>query len=99
MKHSKTPVYENHKEVLLEQDNWSRCVGKVVHHPQNISAIDLQNEIIIASREIYSLKRLLGTCIKKRGMERILFIGEYFWQKSVRSDLRKDIKYIKTLIK
>ena len=94
-----TPVYENHKEVLLEPDNWSRCVGKVVHHPQNISAIDLQKEIIIASREIYSLKRLLGTCIKKRGMERILFIGEYFWQKSVRSDLRKDIKYIKTLIK
>lgn len=90
-----TPVYESHKQDLLDKGNWSRCIGKVVHKPKNISAIDLQKEIIIASRSIYSFKRLIGTVFTKKGMEKLLFIGEYFWQKNVRKELKKDIKYIK----
>lgn len=89
-----TPVYESHKDSLLEDGNWSRCIGKVVHHPKNISAVDLQKEIIIASKTIYSFKRLMEALFKKRGVERTLFIGEYFWQKDVRRDLKKDLKYI-----
>lgn len=91
-----TPVYETHKDNLIESDNWSRCIGKVVHFPKNISAVDLQKEIIIASRKIYSVKRLVNSVFFKQGMERILFIGEYFWQKDLRKSLRKDLKYIKS---
>lgn len=60
-----TPVYESHKNVLIEDGNWSRCTGKVVHYPKNISAVDLQKEIIIASRTFYSFKRLISAIIKK----------------------------------
>ncbi len=93
-----TPVYESHKKDLLDEGNWSRCVGKVVHKPQNISAVDLQKEIIIASRKIYSFKRLVNAVFTKKGIEKLLFIGEYFWQKNVRKELKKDIKYIEKLM-
>lgn len=89
-----TPVYATHKEKLLD-NNWSRCVGKVVHYPKKISPYDLQMEIIFASKKIYSFKRLLKTIVQKRGIERILFVGEYFWQKSIRQELRRDLKYLK----
>ena len=85
-----TPVYETHKEELLHQD-WSKCTGNVVHHPKNISAYDLQQEIIIASRKIYSWKRLLQALVQKRGLERILFVGEFFWQQDVRRRLKKEL--------
>jgi radical SAM superfamily enzyme YgiQ (UPF0313 family) len=89
-----TPVYETHKDKLIHTD-WSKCVGNVVHYPENISPYDLQKEIIYASQKIYSLKRLLSTIFKKRGIERILFIGEFFWQKSVRADLKKELPFLK----
>lgn len=89
-----TPVYETHKDSLLEKDNWARCVGKVVHYPKEISPIELQKEIIIASKKIYSIKRLLNAVFHKRGIERILFMGEFFWQAYVRNDLKRDLKYI-----
>lgn len=92
-----TPVYETHKNDLLESGNWSRCVGKVVHKPANISACDLQKEIISASKKIYSFKRLAAAVIKKRGLERILFIGEYLWQRDVRRSLKRDLKYIRAI--
>lgn len=92
-----TPVYQTHKEYLFDNGDWSRCVGKVVHYPKNLSPADLQKEIIIASRQIYSFKRLLKAIIFKRGLERILFIGEYLWQKDVRRDLRKDLNYLNQL--
>ena len=90
-----TKVYETHKADLLQPIDWSRCIGKVVHKPKNISAIDLQKEIIIASKTIYSFKRLIQAIFTKKGTERVLFIGEYFWQKDVRKELRKDISIIK----
>ncbi|MFV0528203.1 MAG: B12-binding domain-containing radical SAM protein [Lachnospiraceae bacterium] len=90
-----TKVYEAHKETLLEQDNWSRCVGKVVHYPQNISPVDLQKEIMIASSRIYSFKRLVSKAITSRGIERLLFAGEFFWQYSVRRELTKDLIYLR----
>ena len=85
-----TPVYDTHKDKLLHTD-WSKFNGNVVHFPENITPSQLQNEIIIASKNIYSVKRLFEAIFKKRGIDRILFIGEYFWQKSVRKDLKKEI--------
>ncbi|MBO5265803.1 MAG: B12-binding domain-containing radical SAM protein [Ruminiclostridium sp.] len=91
-----TPVYDTHKDKLIDND-WSRCIGKVVHYPEKISPYDLQKEIIYASSHIYSFKRLLSALFKKRGLERILFIGEFFWQMSVRSDLKKELPWLKEI--
>ncbi|UOO37562.1 B12-binding domain-containing radical SAM protein [Oscillospiraceae bacterium CM] len=91
-----TPVYETYQARLLDLD-WSRCVGKVVHYPKNISPYDLQKEIILASRRIYSIKRLFEAITTMRGNERLLFIGEYFWQKNVRKNLLRDLPYLKKI--
>ncbi len=91
-----TPVYDTHKDKLID-GNWSRCTGKVVHYPEKISPYALQKEIIYASSHIYSFKRLVSAVFKKRGLERILFIGEYFWQKSVRSDLKRELPRLKEI--
>lgn len=91
-----TPVYETHQNKLIHRD-WSKYNGSVVHYPEKISPYDLQKEIVIASKKIYSFRRLLRTIIYKRGLERALFIGEYFWQKSVRADLRRELPYLKSL--
>ena len=72
-------------------------MGKVVHYPEKISPYRLQKEIITASKMIYSPKRLIGALIKKRGVERILFMGEFFWQKSVRKDLKRELPYLKEI--
>lgn len=89
-----TPVYETHKPKLIHTD-WSKYNGNVVHYPEKISPYDLQREIILASRKIYSFKRLLQSIFCKRGLDRILFVGEYFWQNSVRDDLKKELPFLK----
>lgn len=89
-----TPVYETHKSKLIHTD-WSKYNGNVVHYPENISPYDLQQEIIIASRKIYSFKRFLRAVFCKRGLDRILFVGECFWQKSVRADLKRELPFLK----
>lgn len=89
-----TRVYETHKDRLLHTD-WSKCIGNVVHYPDHISPCALQQEIISASKKIYSFKRLISALFKLRGIDRILFIGEYFWQKSVRKDLRQELPLLK----
>ena len=92
-----TPVYETHKDQLLEKDNWARCTGKVVHRPQKLSPIELQKEIITASKRIYSFPRLVQAILRKRGLDRILFMGAYCWQMSVRQDLRRDIRCLRKI--
>jgi hypothetical protein len=56
----------------------------------------LQEEIIHASRIIYSFKHLLRAIFAWRGLERMLFIGEYFWQKSVRRRLKSELPYLRS---
>lgn len=92
-----TPVYETHKDCLIDKEDWSRCIGKVVHYPKNMTPAELQREIIIASAEIYSVKRLISAILHKRGLERILFMGEFFWQKNVRKRLKKELPYLEEL--
>lgn len=92
-----TPVYETHKDALIETDGWSRCVGKVVHRPKLLSPCELQQEIIDASRAIYAPRKLASAIFRKHGVERILFIGEYFWQRSVRADLRRDMARLREM--
>lgn len=89
-----TPVYETHKDKLLFND-WTKCNGSVVHYPESIKPTELQNEIIIASSQIYSIKRLFNAIFTKKGVEKVLFVGEFFWQKSVRSRLKKEMVALK----
>lgn len=93
-----TPVYEENKDRLIHED-WSKYNGNVVHFPAYISPAELQQEIIIASSKIYSFRRLMSAIFCKRGMNRKLFIGEFFWQKSVRSDLKREMRDLKLLDK
>lgn len=91
-----TPVYEANKDRLIHR-NWSKYNGNVVHYPKNISPYDLQQEIIYASKKVYSVKRLFRALFHEKGINKVLFIGEYFWQKSVRSDLKHELPYLKSL--
>lgn len=91
-----TPVYDTHKDKLIHRD-WSKYNGNVVHYPEKISPYDLQLEVIHASRKIYSFKRLIQAILHKRGIERLLFVGEYFWQKGVREDLKAQLPYLKEM--
>lgn len=93
-----TPVYDTHKDSLISTRDWSRNTGKVVHYPKNMSPADLQREVIIASEKIYSFRRLIGAIFRKRGIERILFIGEYFWQREIRKDMKKELPYLEALV-
>ena len=91
-----TPSYEAHKDRLIHTD-WSKYNGNVVHFPENISPYDLQMEIIHASRKIYSRKRLLQTIFREKIDAKLMFIGEYFWQKSVRAELKKELPSLKSV--
>jgi len=86
-----TPFFEKNKHLLIHQ-NWDKYSGNVVHYPKNIAPDDLQKEIIIASKKIYSFKRLIYAVFRYRWINKVLFIGEYFWQKSMRKELEKEIK-------
>lgn len=90
-----TPSYEQHKDELIDESRWDRCTGSVVHYPRHMTASQLQMEIIRASSKIYSLPRLAKALVCKKGMERTLFVGEFFWQASIRRDLRRELAYLR----
>ncbi len=89
-----TPVYEKNKDRLLHED-WSKYNGNTVHYPKNMTPYELQLEQIKASRRIYSFRRLLGALLHEDWLHKLLFAGEYFWHMSVRSDLKKELPYLK----
>lgn len=85
-----TPAFEQYKDELLHTD-WEKCVGNVVHRPRNISARQLQREIIECSKTYYSWRRLLSALVHERGIDRVLFLGEFFWQMSERARMRCEL--------
>jgi hypothetical protein len=89
-----TPVYETNKDKLLHK-NWAKYNGNVVHFPKRISPFELQLENIHASEKIYSVKRLVEALILDDWTHKLLFVGEFFWQKSVRDGLKRDLPYLK----
>jgi radical SAM superfamily enzyme YgiQ (UPF0313 family) len=91
-----TPFYEANKHILIHQ-NWEKYNGNVVHYPKNIKPDELQLEIIAASRKIYSFKRLFHALFYYKWINKILFIGEYFWQINFRNELRKELAYLRRL--
>lgn len=91
-----TPVYDTHKDSLIHE-NWDKYNGNVVHYPKNIKPSQLQKEIINASAKIYSIKRLLYAIIHYKWINKMLFIGEFFWHKSIREELREELPYLKSL--
>lgn len=89
-----TPVYERNKDRLLHED-WAKYNGNTVHYPKNMTPYELQMEHIKASREIYSFRRLLWALLHEDWLHKLLFAGEYFWHMSVRSDLKKELPYLR----
>lgn len=89
-----TRAYENNRDRLIHTD-WSRYLGHVVHYPSHISPADLQQEMIDASRRVYSLPRLAARMIRPAGKSRLLFAGEVLWQHSVRQQLRRELPYLR----
>ena len=91
-----TPAYEKNKDRLIHQD-WSKYTGNVVHYPTKISPYDLQREIILAITKIYSVKRLFSALFTEKWYYKILFIGEFFWQRSIRANLKRELPFLKNL--
>lgn len=89
-----TPAYEANKDRLLHR-NWAKYNGNTVHYPKNMTPYELQLEQIEASKRIYSVKRLIKAVIFEDWVHKVLFIGEFFWHMSTRSDLKKELKYLK----
>ncbi|KUO61445.1 MAG: radical SAM protein [Gracilibacter sp. BRH_c7a] len=91
-----TLVYDQNKDLLIHQ-NWEKYDGNVVHYPKNIKPHELQQEIITASRKIYSVKKLIHAILHYKFINKVLFIGEFFWHMSVRKNLKEELKYLKDL--
>ena len=94
-----TKVYASHKAQLLQPGVWEHTTGKVVHRPLHMSATQLQGEMIDSISRIYSLRRLAHAILRKRGLNRLLFMGEFLWMRSVRHNLRTDLKRLAELEK
>jgi radical SAM superfamily enzyme YgiQ (UPF0313 family) len=91
-----TPVYDANKGRLLHED-WEKCTGHVVHRPKSITPYELQTEIIYALKSIYSVKRLCRSLLFDGWQRKILFFGEFFWQRSCCADLKRELPYLKEL--
>lgn len=91
-----TPAYREYEDALLHKD-WNLYNGCVVHRPRNLSPAQLQEEMITCSKRVYSLKRLEHALARYRGLDLVLFLGEFFWQMSERANWRKNLKRLKRL--
>ena len=89
-----TPAYEANKDRLLHED-WSKHAGYVVHYPSNISPYDLQLEVIRALSTLYSFRRLIRALLFKGWHTKMMFFGEFFWHRSIVSDLKKELPFLK----
>lgn len=90
-----TSVYQNNENRLLYK-NWSKYSGHVVHYPEKISPYGLQLEHIRASETIYSKKLLVKRIISEDLLHKVSSIGEHFWHKSIREELKKELPYLYT---
>jgi radical SAM superfamily enzyme YgiQ (UPF0313 family) len=92
-----TPVFEQNESKLLHKD-WSKYNGNIVHKTKNIPPEKMQQEIINASKIIYSFKNLVRMFFSSKTLEeKVLFLGESFWHADVRRKLKNEIKNIKNL--
>lgn len=91
-----TPVWQTHRDRLIHTD-WSKYTGHVVHHPTLMTPSDLNEELVHVSRRVYSYRRLLHSLLHDRGMDRLLFAGEFFWQRSVAADREREGRRLKGL--
>jgi len=91
-----TAFFERNKDILIHQ-NWDKYCGNVVHYPKNIKPHELQQEIIIASSKVYSFGRLLHAIFTYRWIDKVLFVGEFFWQIRFRQELKNEVQYLENL--
>ena len=87
---------EKSKDKLIHE-NWGKYTGNVVHYPAQISPYDLQQEIILAITKIYSVKKLFHALLHEKWYYKILFVGEFFLQRSIRANLKRELPFLKSL--
>jgi len=90
-----TPAYDANKDRLIHQD-WKRYDGNVVHYPSKISPYDLQQELILAIGAIYSPRRLLRALLREKWVYKLIFLGEFFWQRSMRAAYKRELPFLKS---
>jgi hypothetical protein len=67
-----------------------------VHKTKNLPPEKMQQEIINASKIIYSFKNVIRVIFSKKTLEeKVLFIGESFWHADSRRKLKIEMKNIK----
>lgn len=86
-----TPVYDKMKDRLIHS-NWSKYNGNAVHYPKHMTPYELQLELIEASKRIYSTRRLIRAVLFEDFIHKVLFVGEYLWHISIRSDMKKELR-------
>lgn len=91
-----TEFYEQNRERLIHRD-WDKYDGRVVHYPANMRPQELQEEVIIASKKIYSFSRLLKALFTYSWFNKLVFAGEFFWHMSLRSVLKREAEQLKQL--
>jgi len=91
-----TPAYDANKHRLIHT-NWKKYDGNVVHYPTAISPYDLQKELILALGTIYSPKRLLRALLHEKWLYKLIFLGEFFWQGSMRANYKRELPFLKSI--
>jgi len=91
-----TPAYDANKERLIHED-WKKYDGNVVHYPSAISPYDLQLELIQSLGKIYSLRRLVRAFFVESWLYKLIFLGEFFWQNSMRANYKRELPYLKKI--
>ncbi len=76
--------------------DWSKYIGLVINFPKRIRPSRLQQEILFASKTVYSLRRLVARILspRVRPYDKLLFAGEYLYQVAERRMMRAHIRYL-----
>lgn len=94
----RTALYERlASEKRLLPVGWHHYVGDVVHRPKHLEPSELQREIMIASRSIYSGSRLAHALMRYPPPMKWFFVGEFIWQLEERRQMRKHIATLRRL--
>jgi len=57
----------------------------------------LQLELIQSLGKIYSLRRLVRAFFVESWLYKLIFLGEFFWQNSMRANYKRELPYLKEI--
>ena len=84
------------KQNRLITKDWSKYRGLVINYPKKIRPSQLQEEIILISKSIYSFKQLIKRLFSRfRFYDKLLYLGEFIYQFEERKQMRNHIHFLK----